>query len=664
VQRPLWASTGVKDPALPDTLYVTELVAPGTVNTMPEKTLEATFDHGVVTGDTVTGAYDDAHLVFAQLAELGVDIADVTQLLEDEGVAKFIASWQDLKKTVAEALATAPETAGEFRDPRLGSRQARRRPDVPGLVDSLVASGITAGDPDLWGPRRHPRRRVRLGWVNAVSVSRPLVPRSSRCARSRRAGLTRVVLAGMGGSSLAPEVIAATAGTAGDPRLDRPGQVLAAIDGDAESGGLAETVSSSPRSRVDGRDRLRATRLRGLRRDLGIDPAERIVVVTDPGSPLDTAREAGYRVFTADPNVGGRYSALTAFGLVPSGLAGVDIAELLDEAEATLLRSPSTTRNPALVLAAAIAGGDPRRDKLGLITDGTHIVGLPDWIEQLVAESTGKNGTGILPVVLLPLSPEVDQTPADLQLVRLVDDAVHFRLIEQHPDEILVSGSLGAQFVVWEYATAIAGRLLGINPFDQPDVESAKEAARGCSTRAPRPEPAFTGTASRCACPIPLWPPPAPRGVLDALWARSATATSRSRPTSIARRAAARGTPRARRRRQRATHHVRLGSALPALDRPVPQGRTGRGRVPADHRSGRGRSRNPRSPVHVRSADHRAGRRRRGCARRARTTRRHAHPHRPAGRGWRCSKPRSSATRSLSDDCRDLARPQSVARPR
>jgi len=111
VQRPLWASTGVKDPALPDTLYVTELVAPGTVNTMPEKTLEATFDHGVVTGDTVTGAYEDAHLVFSQLADLGVDIADVTQTLEDEGVEKFIASWQDLKKTVADALAHTPETS-------------------------------------------------------------------------------------------------------------------------------------------------------------------------------------------------------------------------------------------------------------------------------------------------------------------------------------------------------------------------------------------------------------------------------------------------------------------------------------------------------------------------------------------------------------------------
>jgi transaldolase len=110
-QRPLWASTGVKDPALPDTLYVTELVAPGTVNTMPEKTLEATFDHGVVTGDTITGNYADAHGVFDALAAVGVDFADVTQVLEDEGVSKFIASWHDLQATVAEALQTAPEAA-------------------------------------------------------------------------------------------------------------------------------------------------------------------------------------------------------------------------------------------------------------------------------------------------------------------------------------------------------------------------------------------------------------------------------------------------------------------------------------------------------------------------------------------------------------------------
>ena len=126
-------------------------------------------------------------------------------------------------------------------------------------------------------------------------------------------------------------------------------------------------------------------------RDVGIDPLERIIVVTDPGSPLDvSAREAGYRVFNADPNVGGRYSALTAFGLVPSGLAGADIDELLNEADASLLEvAIDSADNPALRLAAAISATSPRRDKLGLITDGTHINGLPDWIEQLIAESTG-----------------------------------------------------------------------------------------------------------------------------------------------------------------------------------------------------------------------------------------------------------------------------------
>ncbi|SDQ17534.1 glucose-6-phosphate isomerase [Microbacterium sp. cf332] len=354
---------------------------------------------------------------------------------------------------------------------------------VPQLVADLVASGITAGDADLWGPDAAPEAARRLGWVQAVTISRPLVAQIEALRAELTArGITRVVLAGMGGSSLAPEVIARTHGvplTILDSTA--PSQVLAAIDGDSESGGLAETVlvvSSKSGSTVETDAARRA--FAAAWGDLGIDPADRIVVVTDPGSPLESeAHEAGHRVFTADPNVGGRYSALTAFGLVPAGLAGADIGQLLDEADATLLEvAVDDPRNPALVLAAAIAG-DPRRDKLALVSDGTHIVGLPDWIEQLIAESTGKAGTGILPVVATPLSPELDLAPVDLQVVRLVGDAVHFQILEQHPGEVLVSGSLGAQFLVWEYATAIAGRLLGIDPFDQPDVEAAKAAARG-----------------------------------------------------------------------------------------------------------------------------------------------------------------------------------------
>lgn len=399
--------------------------------------------------------------------------------------------------------------------------------ELPGLVGSLVASGITAGDASLWGPAAEDEASRRLGWVQAVSVSRPLVPEITALRDELVAqGVTRVVLAGMGGSSLAPEVIAQSAGV---PLVildsTAPGQVLAAIDGDAEAGGLAQTVlvvSSKSGSTIETDSAKRA--FEAAFRDVGIDPVQRIVVVTDPGSPLEhAARADGYRVFTADPTVGGRYSALTAFGLVPAGLAGVDIDDLLDEADATLLEvAIDSPENPALVLAAAIAGGGAqRRDKLGLVMDDAHLPGLPDWIEQLVAESTGKQGTGILPIVLLPVSPEVESAPDDLQVARFVDDAHKLHLFEHHHGEILVSGSLGAQFVVWEYATAIAGRLLGIDPFDQPDVESAKIATRGLLDARPEPTPpAFVvdGVEVRVSDPS-LAADGTIAGVLDALWA-------------------------------------------------------------------------------------------------------------------------------------------------
>ncbi|MCA1306492.1 glucose-6-phosphate isomerase [Microbacterium esteraromaticum] len=393
---------------------------------------------------------------------------------------------------------------------------------VPGLVANLVASRLTAGDDELWGPDAREEASVRLGWVEAVSVSRPLVPQIIALREELAAqGVTRVVLAGMGGSSLAPEVIANTAG-ARLTILDStaPAQVLDAIDDDLSDTVLV--VSSKSGSTVETDSQRRA--FEAAFSDLGIDPVGRIVVVTDPGSPLETAaRDAGYRIFSADPNVGGRYSALTAFGLVPVGLAGVDIAELLDEAEASMLQfAVDAADNPALRLAAAITGTAPRRDKLALVSDGTHIDGLPDWIEQLIAESTGKAGTGILPVVMLPVSPELEAPPADLQVVRLVDDADEFHLSEHHPGEILVSGTLGAQFLLWEYATAIAGHLLGINPFDQPDVESAKSAARGLLDARPEPTaPAFVQDGIEVRATDPgLTASGTLEGVMDALWAR------------------------------------------------------------------------------------------------------------------------------------------------
>ncbi len=368
------------------------------------------------------------------------------------------------------------------------------REHVPALVDDRFASRLFAQDATLWGPDAESEASVRLSWVGLGASSRPLVDELATMRAELAAdGVEHVVLAGMGGSSLAPEVICASAGV--------PLTVLDSSDPDYVRAALGDrltssvvVVSSKSGSTVETDSQRRA--YAAAFTDAGIDPAGRIVVVTDPGSPLETsAREAGHRVVLADPDVGGRYSALTAFGLVPSALAGVDVGELLDQAAAvaTLLGEDSEG-NPALVLGAAIAGTRPaaatgRRDKLALAADGTRTVGFGDWAEQLVAESTGKQGTGLLPVVVEgPQAPELTAPSPDVLPVLLVDIGADSGT--ELATSVRVGGSLGALMMLWEAATAVAGRLLGINPFDQPDVESAKKAARGMLDGAPDPEPA------------------------------------------------------------------------------------------------------------------------------------------------------------------------------
>jgi glucose-6-phosphate isomerase len=288
----------------------------------------------------------------------------------------------------------------------------------------------------------------------------------------------------MGGSSLAPEVIAGTAGVELTV-LDStdPDQVRAAL-----ADRLAETaivVSSKSGSTVETDSQRRV--FEKAFNDAGIDASSRIIIVTDPGSPLDKAsREAGYRaVFNADPNVGGRFSALTAFGLVPSGLAGVDIQAFLDEAEeAAEVLNEDAPENIGLALGTALGGTSPLRNKIVIAEDGSGIVGFADWAEQLIAESTGKLGTGVLPVVAGPNSPEVSSGAEDVLVVRLVAADADVELGE---NQVAIAGGLAAQMMVWEFATAVAGRLLGINPFDQPDVEAAKIAARGLLDAQPEP---------------------------------------------------------------------------------------------------------------------------------------------------------------------------------
>ncbi|WP_338747741.1 glucose-6-phosphate isomerase [Janibacter alittae] len=347
---------------------------------------------------------------------------------------------------------------------------------VPDLVSDRVASRLFERDAGLWGDAARGEAAQRLSWVGLGRTSRHLVGEIGALREAlREQGVDRIVLCGMGGSSLAPEVICASAGvplTVLDS--SHPDVVRAATTDVART---AVVVSSKSGSTVETDSQRRV--FEQAFADAGIDAAARIVVVTDPGSPLEEdARSKGQRVVTADPDVGGRYSALTAFGLVPSGLAGVDIEALLDDAEAvTDLLAEDDEANPGLRLGAAIAGTQPPRDKLYLVDHGTSARGLGDWIEQLVAESTGKQQRGLLPVVLD--APGPTSLPADATLCRLVEVGE-----DDHPaptvapSTVDVGGSLGAQFLLWEVATAVAGRLLGINPFDQPDVESAKQAAR------------------------------------------------------------------------------------------------------------------------------------------------------------------------------------------
>ena len=355
-----------------------------------------------------------------------------------------------------------------------GKAAAAVAANIDQLVNDKVASRIAAKDFTLWGKDAEAESSIRLGWVNSAVDSQALVEGILALGDEFAAkGIDRFILCGMGGSSLAPEVITQTAGVElvvlDSTDADQIGHALA---GDIKR--TAIIVSSKSGSTVE-TDSQKRTFEKAFT-DAGIDKTDRVVIVTDPGSPMEAAAKAdGYRIFNADPTVGGRYSALTAFGLVPSGLAGADIQALLDDArEVSALLEQDNAANPGLVLGAALArtaSANGFRDKVGIVGDGTSIVGFGDWAEQLIAESTGKIGKGILPVVLDVNSSEIGLD--DVVIARIVADGT-----TANGDEIAVAGPLGAQFLVWEYATVVASRLIGINPFDQPDVESAKIAAR------------------------------------------------------------------------------------------------------------------------------------------------------------------------------------------
>ncbi|MFQ5342534.1 MAG: bifunctional transaldolase/phosoglucose isomerase [Anaerolineae bacterium] len=534
VQRPLWASTSTKNPLYPDTLYVDALIGPDTVNTVPPATLNAFFDHGAV-ASTLEAGLNEAREQLAQLAEIGIDLDAITQQLQDNGVAGFAKSFETLMASIAEKrerLLAGWQHHAAF----LGAYQPTVDAALAEMAEDRVLARIWAHDHTVWKP--DPTEITnRLGWLHIAEALAEDVGRLESLADAVRAhGYTDVLLLGMGGSSLAPEVFSKTfVGRIGNSSHKgvgaiQDGQIVGRI---ANSPYLAVLDSTDPAAVLAQAERLDPTRTlfivatksggtvetlsffkyfyNQVAGAVGADRAgQHFVAITDPGSKLERLAER-YRfraTFLNDPNIGGRYSALSYFGLAPAALVGVDVSRLLDRALAMSCGCESCVTaqdNPGAWLGAIMGElAKSGRDKVTIVTS-PEIASFGDWVKQLIAESTGKDGRGILPVVGEPLGPpEVygddrvfvfleirdseirdwrSETAPNLQypipntqypIPGLLENAGHpvvrFHLHDRY--------DLGGQFFLWEMATAVAGHRLGINPFDQPNVESAKVRAR------------------------------------------------------------------------------------------------------------------------------------------------------------------------------------------
>lgn len=345
---------------------------------------------------------------------------------------------------------------------------------VDSLVSERVASRLANSDPTLWGEHAAERAKQRLGWVDAVSRVEEVLERALSLAEVMRdVDYDRVLLCGMGGSSLAPQVMSVGARLPLIP-VDtlHPDRINELLSIEALRRAVI-VVSSKSGTTVETRAQLSFVEER--LRKAGIESRDRIIAITDPGSDLAThAQSAGYRVVLADPTVGGRYSALIEFGLVPSALAGANLEDVTEEAQAALRQcSIDETSNPMLQVAASLAQVASRSITVQFVEDGLPF--LPAWIEQLIAESTGHEGQGILP--LPRLSHHVSRTAGPVVEVRSHEprDPVTHR---DGIDVLSVAGALPAQFVFWELVTATVSSVLGINPFEQPDVERTKATAR------------------------------------------------------------------------------------------------------------------------------------------------------------------------------------------
>ncbi len=489
-QRLLWASTGTKNPAYPDTKYVAELAGPHTVNTMPAATLHAFQEHGKAQ-DGLSGRGEEAARVLGEIAEAGVDLDEVTDELLEEGIATFKTAMAELIAGVEQrrgaVIAEAPPTI----DASFAQRDAEAvHESIESARRQQVSRRVWGKDFTLWGSEPD-GIADRLGWLTIAEQSlEHLEDVEEFVEEVRAAGFTDCALLGMGGSSLATEVMRRSFPDPREGFLEL--HVLDSTHPDAVAG-LAdrlplETTLFVVSSKSGGTLELKSFLAYFLER--AGDPTH-FVAITDPGTALEReAGERGFRaVFAGSPEIGGRYSALSAFGILPAALMGIDVRALLERAEVAVhATQPSLAgeQNAALWLGCTLGGLARRgRDKLTWIVD-EPLASFGLWVEQLVAESTGKQGTGIVPVAGEPLAaPEAygdDRVFVHLRNADEPDAGAEEKLSALagagHPVLTLAFADaldLGAQFFLWEFAVAVAGAVLAINPFDQPNVQGAKD---------------------------------------------------------------------------------------------------------------------------------------------------------------------------------------------
>ncbi|MHB8574898.1 MAG: bifunctional transaldolase/phosoglucose isomerase [Dehalococcoidia bacterium] len=498
VQRPLWASTSTKNPAYRDVMYVEELIGPDTVDTMPPKTIDAFRDHGKVK-NTLDEGVAEAHQLLERLARAGIIMDAVTRELEEEGVASFATSFETLADQINAKRDALLAHFERSESASLGRLQARVDEAMADAAENQVAARLQAKDATLWKPKTKkddPEISGWLGWLAAPEVGlQALDDLETFVGQVRADGFTDAVVLGMGGSSLAPEVFKQTFGTrAGYPRLHvldstDPANVLG-IESELDLAHTLFMVSSKSGGTTEPNtffayfwDKVQQSGVR--------EPGKQFVAITDKGSSLEKlGKEHGFRrVFLNDPTIGGRYSALSFFGLLPAALAGVELRPLLERARAMGAACGAEfapAQNPGIWLGTIMGeAAKSGRDKVTLLcSPSLDSFGL--WAEQLLAESTGKEGKGLIPIageeIGLPgvygddrlfvyLHVQSDGRHALDKAVTALEDAGQ-PVVRLELGETL---DLGAEFMRWEFATAVAGAVLGINPFDQPNVQESKD---------------------------------------------------------------------------------------------------------------------------------------------------------------------------------------------